>query len=210
MSSCSRVSTLPTASCAKLPPLSLMPSLHSAASAAFLLFALSRPTQAQSTNSSSTCGNPAFLHPNGTGSITVQGFQPPALGVNSTWTVSTAVVSTLNSLGSPPSAQIQQTFYLDTTPFVDLSAPDLPLTGCVIALSESGNPSSSGSSQNGCAGVLASSCRQAIIDTVNNQSLANSGSGPSTNMSCAAFLQTVPQECQNNGNTWNIIGVSGT
>jgi len=189
-----------------------MSSIRSAASGAplFLLtFSFPRATHAQAANSSS-CTNTDFLSYNATGSITFAGFQPPELGTNSTWTLSTAVVEKPNPAFSPPTAQMLQTFFLTTTPFVDLSAPELPLTGCVIALAASGNPSSSGSAQNGCAGVLASSCQQAIIEQVNNQSLANSGSGPSTNATCEAFLSTVPQACQDAGNAWKIIGVSGT
>ncbi|MCJ1243414.1 hypothetical protein MMC30_000611 [Trapelia coarctata] len=183
-----------------------MSSIRSAASAALLLLTLSWRADAQSTNSS--CINTDFLSPNATGSLTVAGFQPPELGTNSTFTLSTAVTSKSNPQTSPPTAQMLQTFFLTTTPFVDLSAPNIPLTGCVIALSESGNPSSTGTGQNGCQGVLASACQQAIVEQVNNQSLANSGSGPSTNASCEIFLQVVPQECRNAGNAWSILGVS--
>lgn len=182
-----------------------MSSIQVAARAAFLYSIYLAPIYAQQ---DPACTDPDFSSYNATGSVTFDGFQPPELGINSTWTISTAIVDKPDP--STNTAVMLQTFWLDSTPFVDLSSTDMPLTGCVIALAESGNPASSDpTGDNTCSGVLASSCQQAIIDQVNNVSLSNSGNGPSNNVTCADYLSIVPDECSSSNDAWSILSVSG-
>ncbi|MCJ1476656.1 hypothetical protein MMC13_005324 [Lambiella insularis] len=143
-----------------------------------------------------SCLNPTFLSPNATGTLLLAGFQPPELGVNSTWTLSTALASA-SSPGNN-SGLVAQTFWLTSAPFVDLSSAATPLTGCVLALAAAGNPRYSSPAADGqasCAGVLAPACQQALLDSADNASLANSGSGPATQGACEAFLAAMPEEC---------------
>lgn len=109
------------------------------------------------------------------------------------------------------SAFIAQTFWLTTTPFVDLSSPDIPLTGCVLALAEAGGLVSNdpkGVGQETCNGVLSAACQQALVDSANNASLANSGAGAATQSVCEEYLAQMPMECGGEG--VSVIAVSGT
>ncbi|MCJ1377731.1 hypothetical protein MMC17_000827 [Xylographa soralifera] len=152
------------------------------------------------------CLNTAFLAPNATGALPLAGFQPPEIGLNSTYTLSTALVA--QAFPANNSGVILQTFFLTSTPFVDLSAPSLPLTGCVLALAEAGSPRSTDADGVGpgtCAGVLSADCQTALVEQVNNASLANSGSGPSTMAVCAEYLATMPAQC---GDALSIVAVA--
>ncbi|MCJ1414641.1 hypothetical protein MMC32_000968 [Xylographa parallela] len=145
-------------------------------------------------------------HPNATGALPLAGFQPPELGLNSTYTLSTALAtqSFANNSGL-----ILQTFSLASIPFVDLSAPSLPLTGCVLALAVPGSPGSSdrdGTGQDTCAGVLSTECAAALVAQANNASLANSGTGPSSVAMCALVLAQLPVEC--GGEALSVVGVA--
>ncbi|MCJ1283818.1 hypothetical protein MMC26_003149 [Xylographa opegraphella] len=152
------------------------------------------------------CLDPAFLHQNATGSLSLAGFQPPELGLNSTYTLSTALAaqSFANNSGV-----VLQAFYLTATPFLDLSASTLPLAGCVLALSIAGSPSSTDPQAQGpgsCTGVLSAECQTALVAQVNNASLVNSGMGPSTVATCAESLATMPTEC--GGEAISVVAVA--
>ncbi|MCJ1405260.1 hypothetical protein MMC11_008487 [Xylographa trunciseda] len=178
----------------------MTPSTHLLAAASLFLLTLP-PALAQA------CLNTDFLAPNATGAVELAGFQPPEIGVNSTYTISTALVA--QSFPANNSGIILQTFFLTSTPFIDLSAPSLPLTGCVLALAEGGSPKSTnadGVGQGTCAGVLSTDCQNALVEQVNNASLANSGMGPSTMAMCAAYLETMPAECS--GNAFSVVAVA--
>ncbi|MCJ1315186.1 hypothetical protein MMC15_000502 [Xylographa vitiligo] len=147
------------------------------------------------------------LPPNATGSLSLAGFQPPELGLNTTYTLST----TLATQSFPPnnSGLVQQAFYLTASPFVDLSAVTLPLTGCVLALAVAGSPSSTdaqAAGQGTCAGVLSDECQAALVAQANNASLANSGSGPSTAAGCAEYLTEMPMQC--GGEALTVVAVA--
>ncbi|MCJ1431931.1 hypothetical protein MMC27_001287 [Xylographa pallens] len=146
------------------------------------------------------------LRPNATGALPLAGFQPPELGLNSTYTLSTALAtqSFANNSGL-----ILQTFSLASTPFVDLTAASLPLTGCVLALSVPGSPASSsalGEGQGTCAGVLSAECQAALVAQANNASLANSGTGPSSVAACAEVLAAMPVQC--GGEALSVVAVA--
>ncbi|MCJ1390076.1 hypothetical protein MMC18_002934 [Xylographa bjoerkii] len=178
----------------------MTPSAHILAAASLSLLALPHAL-------AQTCLDTAFLTPNATGSLTLAGFQPPEIGLNSTYTLSTALVA--QSFPGNNSGVILQTFYLTSAPFIDLSAPSLPLTGCVLALEEAGSPKSTdvdGEGQGTCAGVLSTDCQNALVDQVNNASLVNSGMGPSTMAMCAEYLATMPAECS--GDTFSVVAVA--
>jgi hypothetical protein len=154
----------------------------------------------------SQCAYQSLSTYNATGSTPFDGLQPPELGVNATWTLNTAVLED----NTPPTASMHQTFYITTSPFINLTSTSVPLTGCAFALQMAGTPSSNAAGT--CDGVLTSSCQQALITQFTDLSFGNSGSGPSTNETCSQFLNniTTPSECSSSNEIWSYASSSGS
>lgn len=105
---------------------------------------------------------------NATGSVKFPGFHTPS-STNSTWTLGTAVKNIPNPSGDYSS--VQQTFWIDTKPAVNLSTNELPFQGCALAiyggrLARQGIPTNVDGGNN-CDTVIPKECQDAIMQTVN-------------------------------------------
>jgi hypothetical protein len=148
------------------------------------------------------CNNSQFQTYNATGSISFPGFQPPsatsmlAALPSGTWTISTAIKDHRNYTKN--TSHVEQTFWLDTNPFVNLSSSDLPYAGCALVLYP--NPANTtiivpGIGENGCQGVFDSTCYNAIIAAVNN---TGNFTGHHHHHDCSSYFNNdnFPTECQ--------------
>jgi hypothetical protein len=153
-------------------------------------------------NSENYCNNSEFQTYNATGLINIPGFQPPGvtnlLGalLTGTWTISTAIKQRLDYTTN--TNHVDQTFWLETNPFVNLSSSDLPYFGYALVLYP--NPASTaiivpGTDENGCEGVFESDCNNAIIAAVNN---TGNYTGHHRHPDCGNYFNgdNFPTECQ--------------
>jgi hypothetical protein len=156
------------------------------------------------------CYDSQFQTYNATGNISIPGFQPPGasnmLGPlpTGTWTISTAIKDHRNYTTN--SSYIDQTFWLDTNPFVNLSSSDLPYSGCALVLYP--DPASTtiivpGTDESGCQGVFDPDCYNALIVAVNGTGNSTSRH-PREHGDCSLFLETFPTECDGQ---WSFKGL---
>jgi hypothetical protein len=148
------------------------------------------------------CSDSQFQTFNATGSVSIQGFQPPStsttLGPASpgNWTISTAIKDHRNYTTN--TSYVSQTFWLDTNPFVNLSSSQLPYDGCALVLYP--NPASTaivapGTDESGCQGVFDPVCYKALVAAVNATS--NSTGHLREHGDCNSLVEkTFPSECK--------------
>lgn len=158
----------------------------------------------------SNCYDPDFQTYNATGSITIQGFQPP-FATNlfgplptGSWTINTAIKDFRNYTTN--TTYTEQTFWIDTNPFVNLSSSELAYAGCALILYP--NPASTtiivpGTDESGCQSVFDSDCYNAIVTAVNN---TGNFTGHRRHADCSNFFtsQNFPSECQGQ---WSFEGI---
>jgi len=148
------------------------------------------------------CYDSEFQTYNATGNISIPGFQSPGtsnmLGPlpTGTWTISTAIKDHRNYTTN--SSYVDQTFWLDTNPFVNLSSSDLSYSGCALVLYP--DPASTtivvpGTDESGCQGVFDSDCYNALIAAVNGTG-NSTGRHPREHGDCSLYLETFPTECE--------------
>jgi hypothetical protein len=145
---------------------------------------------------------------NTSGSVTFDGFHPPSQPayslngwLNSTWTLNTAFHNVQDFVAN--STRLFQTFWLDTSPPVALSASTLPYAGCVMKLSggivgaTQVNKDADGVTS--CSSILSGECQIAIISAVESITRTQIGTEPGPQGYCGGFLSlrapNVPNGC---------------
>jgi hypothetical protein len=153
------------------------------------------------------CTQPVMSTYNMSGSITFDGFHPrsqPAYSpnlLNSTWTLNTAFRDVQDFVAN--STQIFQTFWLDTSPPVALSASTLPYAGCIMRFSGGiiGATEVDGDvdSVTSCNSVISGGCQSAIISAIDEITRTMIGTELGPQGACGGFLSlrapNVPNGC---------------
>jgi len=180
----------------------MQPSTFKQSLASLVLPAFTCLIHAHSGFDTNVCYDSQFQTYNATGNISIPGFQPPRasnmLGPlpTGTWTISTAIKDHRNYTTN--SSHVDQTFWLNTNPFVNLSSSDLPYAGCALVLYP--DPASTtiivpGTDESGCQGVFDSYCYNALIAAVNGTGNSTSRH-PREHGDCSLYLETFPAECK--------------
>lgn len=150
------------------------------------------------------CSQPIMSVYNASGSIYFNGFHPASDLSHSpgNWSLNTAIHNVDNFTAN--TSMLYQTLWLDTSPTVELSSPQLTYRGCVFGFNDgllaSGAVSTYANENNSCNDVLAMTCQENILSLAKSYAIASVG----TNNSCDALVDELsPQSSFMSGCQYN-------
>lgn len=141
---------------------------------------------------------------NASGTIYFNGFHPASASSLSpgNWSLNTAIHNVDNFTAN--TSMLYQTLWLDTSPTVELSSPQLPYRGCVFGfnggLLATRAVSTYANENNSCNDVLAMTCQENILSLAKSYAIASVG----TNNNCNALVdELLPQSSFMSGCQYN-------
>lgn len=153
---------------------------------------------------------------NVTGSVTVDGFNPPASLPNSTLgnltslTISYGVIDYLESWNSSKHS-VESAYWLQPSPLIDMASASLPYAGCSSLIA--GLPRQvyvNGMNDTGdCSTLFNSACISALLNNAKNGSMGFQGTNVNSSQ-CTSLIWPPPAECKQFTSNGNWVGAFGS